>query len=425
MYLLIKNAGIAPIEGFTVLGVSTARGNSDKIGMFGSGLKLGLNLLLRSGLNPVVFLGNKRLTFFTKPAFMGDKQYNRVCYEVDGVNQETGFSLEFGALDWDNVEMALREIVSNAIDAVGIEGVELDIVSEAKPFEDSTSFYIQLTPEVQRYYSSIGEKFLHFTGKHVFSVLEKNGVSDVNIYRKGVYVRTINTFTKSMFDYNFGDDVKIDESRNMNDSSCVQYAANALGKNKEMLTKYFKTLKDTQKLWEDSFYYWNFDQKLVLEVSKEVFGNYIPCSSEAIAKNVREKGYAAVVVRNIELLKNCGVKTGEDYLTKVETEGYSVKKATSETVKVLNKVWRKLEGIGLTGGKQKPNVMSFTGVAVNGGTTRGYYKDGTIYINVDDQGSFQTVAEECAHYITGATDGSRDFQEFAFNMACRLVKEWN
>ena len=82
-----------------------------------------------------------------------------------------------------------------------------------------------------------------------------------------------------------------------------------------------------------------------------------------------------------------------------------------------------METIGLTNGKSKPNCKSFTGICSNGSTLRGYYDKNCIYINVDDEGSIQTILEECAHHITEASDGTREFQEFAFNVACRLA--WN
>ena len=53
-------------------------------------------------------------------------------------------------------------------------------------------------------------------------------------------------------------------------------------------------------------------------------------------------------------------------MTKVENTGYSIQAANKTTIKNLNKVWRKLESIGLTMGKTKPEVRNFTGVAQNG-----------------------------------------------------------
>ena len=50
-YLVIQNPGVAPIEGFTLLGVSTTRdcGVEGTIGQFGSGNKHAINVLLRAG----------------------------------------------------------------------------------------------------------------------------------------------------------------------------------------------------------------------------------------------------------------------------------------------------------------------------------------------------------------------------------------
>lgn len=427
MYLVIQNSGIAPVEAFTVLGVSTARGNAEKIGQFGSGLKHGMGVFLRYGLNPVIFLGEDELKFFSKPSFMGDKQYNRVCYTYKGETEQTGFSLEFGEMDWNSVEMALRELISNAIDAVGVENVVLDIVEAPKAYKDSTSIYVPLTPEVQKYYNNLSEKFLHFIGKDKQEIFENHSASLAKVYRKGVFVREINKYNpNSMFNYNLGDNTKIDECRNMSDSSCIDYCGKILGKNKEFLIKYFKSLADlSNKCWEDKFYYWNFDTSLVKEVWQEVYGNAVAADNEKIGNVAKAKGKSIVYVRNLELIKALNLPVAENFITKVESSGYSIQPANATTVKNVNKVWRKLEGIGLTMNKEKPQVKNFTGVAQNGGYTHGYYQDGCIYINVDDCGNFNTILHEISHYITGADDFSVDFQEFAFNVACRLVKEWN
>jgi hypothetical protein len=426
MYLLIQNTGIAPIEAFTVLGVSTARGNSKKVGMFGSGGKHSVNILLRYGLNPVIFLGENELKFFSKPDFMGDKQYNRVCYTYKGQTERTGFSLEFGEMDWDSVEMTLREFISNAIDAVGVENVVLDIVDTPVAYNDSTSIYIPLTPEVQKYYNNLSSKFLHFINKQDVEIFENNdGLA--KIYRKGVFVREINQYNpSSMFNYNLGHNTKIDESRNMSDSSCIDYCSKILGSNKEYLIKYFKSLTDlSKKCWEDKFYYWCFDKELVKEVWQEVYGNAVASDNEKIGNTAKAKGKLVVYVRNLELIRTLDLPVAEKFITKVESSGYSIQDANNTTIKNFNKVWRKLDGIGLTMNKPKPVVKNFTGVAQNGSVIRGYYDNGCIYINVDDSGSFQTILEECAHYITEADDFSRDFQEFLTNVACRLVPSWN
>lgn len=429
MYLLIQNEQIAPVEAFTVLGLSTARGDSSKIGQFGSGSKHSINILLRSGLTPIIYLGQEELKFFTKPDKMGDKEYSRVYYNFKGETEKTGFSLEFGELDWNNIEMVLREFISNAIDSVGVENTIIDIVEKPMAYDNATSIYIPLTDSIKKYYENISEKFLHFTNKQEQTILNKNDYSTPKIYRKGVFVREIadNTyFKKSLFDYNFGEDIKIDESRNMDDSICLSSASKVLGNDLEGLKEYFSTLTSAETIWEDRFYYWYFKSDIVKEAWQQTYGNKIPCDNPMIGGLVEKKGYDVIHVRNLELLKNIGIKIANDLVTDIENDGCQIREATKLTVKTFNKVWRKLETIGLTNGKEKPEIKSFTSALSNNGKYLfGYYKDGCIYINIDQQGSHQTILEECAHYITGEADGTRVFQEFAFNVACRLVPAWN
>ena len=68
MYLLIQNPGIAPVEGYTLLGVSTTRncGVAGTIGQFGSGAKHAINTLLRAGLRLLIYCGKTRLEFTTR-----------------------------------------------------------------------------------------------------------------------------------------------------------------------------------------------------------------------------------------------------------------------------------------------------------------------------------------------------------------------
>ena len=62
-YLKIENVGTAPVEGFTVFGVSLAdtSSNAGVIGQFGSGNKHGVAVLLRNDLSPIVFAGRLKL----------------------------------------------------------------------------------------------------------------------------------------------------------------------------------------------------------------------------------------------------------------------------------------------------------------------------------------------------------------------------
>ena len=78
LYLQLANVGLAPIESFTILGVSSSRSKQDKLGMFGTGAKLGLNVFLRNNLNPTIFIGNQQLEFFTTTKRFKDIEYQQV-----------------------------------------------------------------------------------------------------------------------------------------------------------------------------------------------------------------------------------------------------------------------------------------------------------------------------------------------------------
>ena len=125
MFLCIQNPGVAPVEGFTLLGVSTTRdcGVAGTIGQFGSGAKHAINTLLRAGLKLLIYCGKTRLEFATREETVHDglvtKNIKRVVCKLGGTSSKTldmGWCLDFGAIDWTDLSMALREFVANAID---------------------------------------------------------------------------------------------------------------------------------------------------------------------------------------------------------------------------------------------------------------------------------------------------------------------
>ena len=125
MFLMIENPGVAPVESYTTIGLSTARGRADQIGQFGSGTKQAITLLLRKGIAVFVYLGNqKRLEFKVMKETIVDATgekvaCHRVVYRINkGAWKSTSWTLDMGSQDWDHVNMALREFVSNALDAV-------------------------------------------------------------------------------------------------------------------------------------------------------------------------------------------------------------------------------------------------------------------------------------------------------------------
>ena len=253
-FLKIENPGVCPVEGFFLLGATSKRladcNSPYTIGSFGSGNKHAVNVLLRAKLFPVVFCGNHRLEFTTKPGRMkaleGETGYNRVVVKHGGTDED-GTSVtfteelsqtdEYGVLDWNCLGMAFREFVSNAIDAaIAVnrnanakwpwDGVKVELVPEEKvrAKRGFTRVFVPADNEdVVRFFANLGKWFLHFSEPESITrpILTKKsrnldaGCQTAVIYRRGVRVREINS-VDSLFDYNLND-LRVDESRNVDD----------------------------------------------------------------------------------------------------------------------------------------------------------------------------------------------------------------
>ena len=73
-YLKITNKNEVQIEAFTLVGASTKREDSSKIGMFGSGNKYALSYLVRNNYDLKIFSGRREFVIKTnnvrKPALL-------------------------------------------------------------------------------------------------------------------------------------------------------------------------------------------------------------------------------------------------------------------------------------------------------------------------------------------------------------------
>ena len=263
MFLMIQNAGVAPIEAYTMLGLSNTNDFKPRhapeqddydllIGQFGSGNKHAINLLLRNNISPIIFCGKMRLEFFIQPSVCDDglskKNYGQVCCKISGKTAENrsirqtkdlSVALEYGIQDWTELSMALREFVSNSIDRTIREKkfflpdikskdltVELVMPNQVRAKDGYTRIFLPLTTEIHKFYSELGKRFLHFSEPHLIreQILPKNNRHISNpaspmVYRNGVFVRELESVRNpAMYDYNFPHDkIYIDESRNADD----------------------------------------------------------------------------------------------------------------------------------------------------------------------------------------------------------------
>jgi hypothetical protein len=203
-YIRIKNRGLIEPQALHLVGASTKRNDSSKIGMFGSGNKYALAYFLRNKYELKIFSGINEIKIETKKEYFREMEWD-IIY-ING--EKTSITTEMGK-DW-QFWQAIREIYCNAMD----EGdFSMDFVQNISPVEGETHFYIDTKKDVTEFVNNFDNYFS--TNKKILfecpsgRILEKSGTT-ANIYRKGV--RCFNTNKTSIFDYDFTD-ITIDENR--------------------------------------------------------------------------------------------------------------------------------------------------------------------------------------------------------------------
>ena len=477
-YLKIENTGVCPPEGFTVLGVSLADTTDQQgvIGQFGSGNKHAVAVCLRNKISPVVFCGPLKLDFFTKPQTVADskasKDFARVCVKYGGTDPTTGanrsstedlgFVLDYGKQDWNEVALALREFVSNAIDRSirehgNWQSVNVEIVDEkqVRAKRDHTRVFLPLTPEVLTFYNNLGKWFLHFSesGSLPKAILPKanRNLGDRKaavIYRRGVRVREFESSdTESLFDYNL-DDLTIDEARKASDWDVRHHCGRALANaDKEVLAILFDNLLNSDKpAWEYTFDTYALqpgygdndeDQRQNWqEAFMQVAGDTAVLTGDGTVDQLERKGYTPVKAPEglVNAAARYGVQTPASVLSADELSGRLVTDSTESAQAGVDFVWNVIQSHGLDNGKPKPPVRCFTSILDGGVMLNGYYRDGIVFINGDlaPAGSVERVQlsnrllkvalEEVTHHVTGATDNSRDFQNYLLDLSVKLSR---
>ena len=122
LFLKIKNKGVADYNSLLLFGATCNRYSTSPmtVGTFGSGAKHSIGALLRAGINPQVFCGLTKLSYFSKPkklrkASGGENMQQQVCCIISGSlppsvqedermgTKELSMTLDFGSADWNNV----------------------------------------------------------------------------------------------------------------------------------------------------------------------------------------------------------------------------------------------------------------------------------------------------------------------------------
>jgi hypothetical protein len=457
MYLLIQNDGEAPLEAFTLLGDSGTRGrdNSGLIGQFGSGTKQAICLLKRHNIHFKIFSGKTGMEFGVDPKYVEEADGNvreafPVFCRLSGTSTrriECGFSLEMGRMDWTEVRMGIREFVANAIDCSTIMGSKpvIKVVDKPRAQVGKTRIYIDLRhPDVEQFYKELGQHFLHFShdpSQVTKRFLRKDPSSTgPRIYLEGVHIRTLNSSKQAVFDYNFRKgEIQIDECRNSSEYALRAAIAQVINRaDPDTLATLFEKLAegDTYEGSLDDFYlgYHNTSEQkenwvdgwYIAHGETTVIANETMASSP-LAEHVQAKGHKIKAVKSdsfVKVAQAMGVKDVATVLGEAGAAGKIPTEVTEAAINAVRTTWDWVEAAGMTGGKGCPEVACFKQLMDGEGECLGYYRPGDkgVHIREDLDGkiALKTAIEEVAHYITGSTDCSRDFQNFAFDMIVEL-----
>ena len=221
-YILIQNDGEIETNSFELIGASTKRNDSGKIGFFGSGLKYSIAYMMRKEIDFKVYSGLAELSFTTKDETLKDQTFQRIC--ING--NPTSYTVTMGPT-WKEDWFVLREIYCNALDESNCQIIkETEIV---QPSEGKTRIYIEATEDLTKvinnwdaYFSDDREPI--FTSSNVYtSALGNEEISGATtdqqisvfnktkgvLFRKGVRVYSDD---KLMYDYG-ASAVNINEDR--------------------------------------------------------------------------------------------------------------------------------------------------------------------------------------------------------------------
>jgi hypothetical protein len=434
MYWMVENKGQAPVECLTLLGLSTSRGVEEKIGQFGTGCKHAISVLLRAGITTIIYSGDDRIEFFGQTKKLKDGTvYTQVCYTLNGDTFETSMTLEFGEIDWTNIHMAVREFVSNAIDAGEPNFKKVDeILYET----GKTRVFFRETPEINQYFYNIGKYFLQFSNRSdkTKNIMKKIKDGAPILYRKGVLVREMQSSENSLYDYNLNE-MRIDECRNMDDYSGRSAITSALARDQQaietILTKMVIEKKsnfyEAQKI-TSSIRYGTVKLK---DTWKKLFGDKVVCprGMELLIPPGADVTKVVQIQSDVwaSALVDDGVATiAELYKDELTKDGHEIVETAPESVEAVTKVWNYLWSMKMTNNKPMPEVKNFRQKAVDNFTAtkiiRGQYHDGVVYINIDNKDALEVAFEELVHYISGAMDCTRAYQNFTNSVVASFIR---
>lgn len=446
MKLLIQNRGAAEVESFTLLGASGV--GEGKIGKFGSGTKLGITQLLREGVDVRVYCGKTKLEFGLREDDFEGRPIQRVTVKEGNLKaRDLGWTAGWGSADWDDVTMALREFVSNAIDrsereegykaAIASGDLTVEITDKVSAKAGYTRIYVEVTEVVEKFLDELPKRFLHFSptplDQEILPKADRSvkGTGNACVYRAGVLVTELDG--ESVYDYNFHPcNLTIDECRNANEYSIrAEIAKRLRGATADELGPIFQKLGAGVTTMESGLdpYYLCPSHHTPTEEEKHAWSDawnrcfhkaVMTDSDERNLKYVQRKGYKGQAIDSSawrEAMGRLGIQRHTDVLTSSERAGRQAKGATQDLHETCTEVWAVIDSHGLSR-KDQPRVACFT---EDDSKINVYVEGDTIYVRDDlatrGDDLRSLVIEGVAEYVGGK-------HKFILELANTLITEY-
>ena len=261
--------------------------------------------------------------------------------------------------------------------------------------------------EVVRFFANLGKWFLHFSEPDAITqaiFAKKSRNLDPNcrtavIYRRGVRVREIDQYaTESLFDYNLND-LRVDESRNVDDYQCRNAAAKAMAKaSPEILAAWMRSFRTGQPYWEHGFGgyelkpQWGESEEAVAArkanwtKALELIGDSVVLATkDGPVQTLARKGYDPLEVPEsvVRAAEEYGCATPSQILSADELDGLEAFDPTDDAGQAFDWAWDQIARAGMDDRKARPQIRCFRKVMNGSAVVRGFLRDGVVYINED------------------------------------------
>lgn len=414
-FVLFVNDGEIPVNAFKLLGASSKRGDSSKIGFYGTGLKYAIALMLREDIPFKIYSGKSEIKIGKRATKFLDQKIDVMT--VNG--EKTSITLDAG-IDW-QPWFAIREVYSNTID----EGGSMKVGADIEPEQGKTKVYIDLTSEkLKDIFNNWND---YFTTSRVMQEKLANGNilpklpsnPYFTVFRKGI--RAYNNKSHSLFDYDLRD-LEINESRVAKYSwETEQGASKLLAKSTlETILQFIHLGAHTETKeyaeWQNSF--WEYtgcvftkDWLIAIDGRKLVPNDY------AGRYDLTE----ATLVLPDKLLKRLKEAFGRAiHIVGEDDEPYTLVEDIDRTP--IEKSIHFLHASGLTFNKASVVLADFQDNDILGTVDKGRVVLSTRLLSDQKDNLDATLLEEVVHMKTGFADSTRSMQDYLFKTIIYLLK---